>query len=67
MPSRLSRRQSGQGCVNDTDGKFGLSNTAPSFNGVYRKPLDQEVVGLSFNVPIFDWGLGKESPEGEGR
>lgn len=39
--------------------KFGLSNTAPSFDGVYRKPLDQEVVGLSFNVPIFDWGLGK--------
>ena len=26
---------------------------------VYSDLLDQEVVGLSFSVPIFDWGLGK--------
>ena len=39
--------------------RFGLSNTAPDIVGSYKNPLDQEVVGLSFSVPIFDWGLGK--------
>jgi outer membrane protein TolC len=39
--------------------RFGLSQTAPSFGAVYSDLLDQEVVGLSFSIPIFDWGLGK--------
>jgi outer membrane protein TolC len=39
--------------------RFGLSQTAPDFGGVYSDLLDQEVVGLTFSVPIFDWGLGK--------
>ena len=39
--------------------RFGLSQTAPDFGGVYSDLLDQEVVGLTFSVPIFDWGLGR--------
>ena len=39
--------------------RFGLSQTAPDFGGVYSDLLDQEVVGVTFSVPIFDWGLGK--------
>lgn len=39
--------------------RFGLSQTSPDFTGVYSDLLDQEVVGLTFSVPIFDWGLGK--------
>lgn len=57
--SAVAKAKADRGVSMTLTAKFGLSNTAPSFNGVYRKPLDQEVVGLSFNVPIFDWGLGK--------
>lgn len=39
--------------------RFGLSNTAPKIEGAYRNPLDQEVAGLTFSVPVFDWGLGR--------
>ena len=39
--------------------RFGLSKSAPTFAGTYLNPLDQEVFGLSFSVPIFDWGEGK--------
>ena len=39
--------------------KFGASNSADSFSKAYRDLADQEVFGLSFSVPIFDWGLGK--------
>ena len=39
--------------------RFGLSKNAPELQGVYRDLMDQEVVGLSFSVPILDWGQGK--------
>ena len=38
---------------------FGLSKTSPEFKDVYMNLPDQEVVGLSFSVPIFDWGQGR--------
>lgn len=38
---------------------FGLSNTDRTFKNVYLGLLDQEIVGLSFSFPIFDWGMGK--------
>ncbi len=58
--SAVAKAKADRGVSMTLTAKFGLSNTAPSFNGVYRKPLDQEVAGLTFNVPIFDWGLEKE-------
>ena len=39
--------------------RFGLSKTGAALRDVYLQPIDQEVVGLSFSVPIFDWGLGR--------
>ncbi len=39
--------------------KFGLSNNNEAFKNVYRNLRDQEVVGLTVSVPIYDWGLGK--------
>lgn len=38
---------------------FGLSKTDKTFKNVYLGLLDQEIVGLSFTFPIFDWGMGK--------
>ncbi len=39
--------------------RFGMSQTGPGFPDAYKDLLDQEVVGITFSIPIFDWGLGK--------
>ena len=39
--------------------RFGMSQTGPDFPQAYKNLLDQEVVGITFSIPIFDWGLGK--------
>jgi hypothetical protein len=40
-------------------GRFGLSQTGGSVGQVYSNLLDQEVVTLSFSVPLADWGKSK--------
>ena len=39
--------------------RFGMSQTGPEFPAAYKDLLDQEVVGISFSIPLFDWGLGQ--------
>ena len=39
--------------------RFGMSQTGPEFPAAYKDLLDQEIVGISFSIPLFDWGLGK--------
>lgn len=39
--------------------RFGMSQTGPKFPAAYKDLLDQEIVGISFSIPLFDWGLGK--------
>lgn len=39
--------------------RFGLSNSSSRFLHSYQNLGDQEVIGLSLSVPIYDWGLGK--------
>ena len=39
--------------------RFGMSQTGPEFSQAYKDLLDQETVGITFSIPIFDWGLGK--------
>lgn len=39
--------------------QFGLTQTGDDFAASYRDPINQEIVGLSLNIPIVDWGMGK--------
>lgn len=55
----VARAKADRGVTMAINASFGLSQTNSKLNKVYSSPLDQEVVGLSFSVPIFDWGLGK--------
>ena len=55
----VAQAKASRGISMSLNARFGLSQTSPDFGGVYSDLLDQEVVGLSFSVPIFDWGLGK--------
>lgn len=38
---------------------FGLSNNNDLFSQAFKDVQDQEVVGVTIDIPILDWGLGK--------
>ena len=57
--SAIAQAKAARGITMQLNARFGLSKTAPELQGVYRDLLDQEVVGLTFTVPILDWGEGK--------
>ena len=39
--------------------RFGMSLTGPELPQAVKDLLDQETVGITFSIPIFDWGQGK--------
>jgi len=55
----IAQAKASRGITMQLNARFGLSKTAPELQGVYRDLLNQEVVGLTFTVPILDWGEGK--------
>ena len=38
---------------------YGLTKSGPSFEDVYKTPLDQQQLTLGISIPIMDWGLAK--------
>ena len=48
-----------RGITMQLNATFGLTNTASDLPAVYKDLLDQEVLGLTFSFPIFDWGRGR--------
>ena len=38
---------------------FGLNQKGNSIAETYRNPLDQEIIRLTLNIPILDWGLAR--------
>ena len=57
--SDIAQAKANRGATVSLSAKFGLSNSDAAFRETYRHLLDQEVVGLTFSIPIFDWGMGK--------
>ena len=57
--SDIARAKADRGITVQLDARFGLTGSDPVLSKTYSGMLDQEVVGLSFSVPVFDWGLGK--------
>lgn len=57
--SELARAKANRGISVSFNASLGLSNTDKKFIGSYRNLLDDEVVGITFTIPIFDWGLGE--------
>ncbi len=55
----VAKAKADRGITMQLVARFGLTNTANELAATYGNLLDQEVVGLSFNIPIFDWGMGK--------
>ena len=38
---------------------IGTSNTAPNIPAVYRSPQTQQLIQLTFSIPVLDWGRSK--------
>lgn len=57
--SAVAKAKADRGISMSLNARFGLSQSGTGLPDVYRDLLNQEVVGLTFSVPIFDWGLGK--------
>ena len=57
--SNVARAKASRGFSFALNARFGMSQTGPEFSQAYKNLLDQETVGITFSIPIFDWGLGK--------
>ncbi len=57
--SNVEQAKASRGYSFTLNARFGLSQTGPTFPQAYKNLLDQETVGITFSIPIFDWGLGK--------
>jgi outer membrane protein len=38
---------------------FGLTGNDQQFNRIYQEPTNKETVGISFDIPLWDWGENK--------
>ncbi|MCF0164733.1 MAG: TolC family protein [Bacteroidales bacterium] len=57
--SEVDQAKANRGITMSLNARFGLSQTGKKFGEAYTNPLDQEVVGITFSIPVFDWGMGK--------
>lgn len=57
--SNLAQAKAQRGVQVSLRSELGLRNTADRIGDAYTHPQDNEIVGLSMTVPIFDWGVSK--------
>lgn len=55
----LAQAKANKGIQITLNGELGFMQTANDFAGAYRNLRDNEIVGLTLRLPIFDWGVSK--------
>lgn len=55
----VEKAKAERGITMSFNARFGLTKSGVSLQEAFVNPLDQEVFGLSFSLPIFDWGQGR--------
>ena len=53
----LAQAKSAKGIQMQLSLQAGISNTADNFKGAYSHMKDNEIIGLTLSMPIFDWGV----------
>lgn len=61
--SEVEKAKAYAGATVSLNARFGLSKSDNSFPEVYKNLRDQETIGITFSIPIFDWGVGKGKVE----
>ncbi len=59
MRRTLAEAKANRGIKIDLSANLGFSQSGNSLSGAYTNPIDREVVGISFSMPIYDWGTSK--------
>ena len=57
--SAIAQAKASRGITMQLSASFGLFGESGEFSGAYAGLRNQEIVGLSFSVPILDWGQGR--------
>lgn len=57
--SNLSYAKSNAGLKADIYLQFGLSQTGPTLQHAYTRPLTQEYASITLTLPLLDWGRGR--------
>ena len=55
----LAEAKAGRGIQLTLHGEVGFTQSARTFANAYRRLKDNEIVGLTLSLPIFDWGVSK--------
>lgn len=55
----LAKTKSAKGIQVQLNAEVGFNRTADGFAAAYRKLQDNEIVGVTVTLPIFDWGVQK--------
>lgn len=53
----LAQAKSNKGLQMTLSGEIGFSQSSPTLGGVYSRLRDNEIIGLTLSLPIFDWGV----------
>lgn len=53
----LAQAKSNRGLQLTLSSELGLTQKATTLHGAYQRPVDNEIVGLTLSLPIFDWGV----------
>ena len=55
----LAQAKSSKGIQMTLSSEIGFSQTGNTFGAAYSHLMDNEIIGLSLSLPIFDWGVSK--------
>lgn len=55
----LAQAKANRGLQMTLNGQIGFTQSATSMHGAYRDLRDNEIVGLTLSLPIFDWGVSR--------
>ena len=55
----VAQAKANKGIQVQLNAELGFNRTANHFNEAYRNLKDNEIVGLTVSLPIFDWGVSK--------
>ena len=55
----VAQAKANKGIQVQLNSELGFNRTANHFNEAYRNLKDNEIVGMTLTLPIFDWGVGK--------
>jgi outer membrane protein TolC len=55
----LAEAKAGRGFQMTLTGEVGFTQSANSFSAAYQRMQDNEIIGLTLTLPIFDWGVSR--------